>query len=77
MSNVIAKLKKHRMGCIKYNYSLDQETYDFTCYDSIIQLSQDCKVINITNLKPIIKNEYVLEADPHEILKKQQEFKDK
>lgn len=59
------------MPCIKYNYSLDQETYDFTCYDAVIQLSKDCKSINITNLKPIIKNQYVLEADPNEILKKQ------
>ena len=63
------------MPCIKYNYSLDEETCDFTCYESIIQLSEDGTVINLTNLKPIVKNQYVLEADPNEILKKQEEFK--
>lgn len=34
--NINSKLKSHRMPCIKYNYSLDEETCDFTCYDSII-----------------------------------------
>ena len=61
------------MPCIKYNYGLDKETYDFTSYDSIIQLSEDGKFVNLINLKPIIKNQYVLEADqadPNEILKK-------
>ena len=58
------------MPCIKYNYSLDEETYDFSCYDGFLQLSDDGKTINLTNLKPIIKNQYVLEADPNEIIKK-------
>lgn len=66
-----AKLKKHRIRCMKYNYSLDQETYDFTCYKNLLQLSEDGKYIQLTNLKPKINNEYILEADPKEILKKQ------
>jgi hypothetical protein len=32
-----------------------------------MQLSKDGKEINIVNLKPIIKEEYVLEADPNEV----------
>ena len=66
---------KHKMPCVKYNYSLDKETCDFTSYESILQLSEDGKTIKLTNLKPKINNLYVLEADPNEVLKQQQEFR--
>lgn len=38
-------------------------------------MSEDGKYISLTNLKPKITNEYVLESDPKEVLKKQQEYK--
>ena len=61
MVNITSKLKKHKIPCIKYNYSLDEETQDFTCYEGTIQLSEDGKVVHLTNLKPKIKNQISLE----------------
>ena len=61
------------MKCIKYNYSLDADTQNWSCFDAIINLSKDSKWIHITNLKPIVNNEYILEADPRMILKQQEE----
>jgi hypothetical protein len=62
-------LSSRDIPCVKYNYSLDSEVQNFSCFDSVIRLSEDLKTLNIYNMKPIPNDKYVLEADPCELEK--------
>ena len=49
---VKAFLKKHRIPCFKYNYSLDHETQNFSSFQCYLQLSKDGEQLLITCRKP-------------------------
>ena len=61
------KFSKNKIKCFKYNYNIDANVQNWRQFESYMQLSKDGTEINIVNLKPIIKEEYVLEADPNEV----------
>lgn len=54
---------------MKYNYSLEYEVQNFSCFDAFIRLSPDFKTLEIHNMKPVPNDKYILEADPTELEK--------
>ena len=62
-------LSNNEIACTKYNYALDASVQNFSCFEAVIRLSPDHQTLEIFNIKPIIKQKYVLEADPVELEK--------
>lgn len=69
-------IKKNKIKCIKYNYALEGSVQNYFNFEATIGLSNDESSLIINNIKPS-KNQYILESDPHEVKKKQQEYNKK
>lgn len=60
-------LSSFDVPCVKYNYSLDQEVQNFSCFEALIRLTPEFKTLEIFNMKQIPNHKYVLESDPCEL----------
>jgi hypothetical protein len=66
-------LVNNPINCIKYNYCIEQSLSDFSCCQAQIQLSENCKYLQIIIKKPKNNNEFILEADPKLVDKAREE----
>ena len=48
---------------MKYNYALEDDVQNFTCFEAYIQIQEEGKYLQIVNRKPVENTEYILEAD--------------
>jgi hypothetical protein len=48
---------------------MDPEVQNFDCQDAYIEIPENGTDINIYNMKVIVNDEWILEADPNEVEK--------
>ena len=56
-------LENNYIQCYKYNYALDKNISDMTCFKSFIEVKENSSFLNIILCKPNESYKYVLEAD--------------